>query len=362
MLRGLRRPRDEAQLTRALAGVFAADQSLAGQFVGIVLDASPFAARKGIPAPPDRLACRAEEIASEGRADLTFRDAAGHWHVIVELKVDAGYGPRQLERYLRAFGGARHEALAAVTRNVPTRGDPPEDADRRWAGSVRWGRVLRPLRDIRPGPALLAREWPLFLDVLESEGSMGFTKADIDLFRAWERAVPARDHAVDLVDALQVPLLEALRDALGAMDPVERGAATDLYTVGQKKRTVQPSQKIIELRFRVPAGGATAVRCGLFAHNANLRFFVAPGFPAATLPDEAHDARRALVASGFRPSDLHAFLVLDDETLARETLQEELVEWAAAHFRDLVDSGLLRFGRAVDTLVPPEELADEEDV
>jgi hypothetical protein len=132
---------------------------------------------------PSSFHCRVEEVTEHGRFDLSFRDQESGWHVVIEIKIHAGFHGNQLERYLLALPSTDRAALAAITRDVPKYGDPNR-ADPRWRGSVQWGRVLPALRALAPADAALAVQWPLFLDVLESEGAMGFTHADPQLFHA----------------------------------------------------------------------------------------------------------------------------------------------------------------------------------
>jgi hypothetical protein len=91
------------------------------------------------------LTCSAEEVVEDGRTDLRFR--AELWDVIVELKIYASYGRQQLSRYLSALSDVEHAYVTAITRTVPTYGEPPTGADPRWLGSTE-----RPL-----GPALRLR-------------------------------------------------------------------------------------------------------------------------------------------------------------------------------------------------------------
>lgn len=188
---------------------------MASKFVEVVCTRAPHAARVKLEGLPGRLECLSEQSLAEGRADLSFVSADRSWHVIVELKIHAGYGHDQLKRYLNSFhADASRTVLAAVTRDVPTYGDLVID-DSRWAGSVQWVRLLSGLRALEPSNPELARQWPLLLDVLDEEGSMGFTQADASLFKTWAGYYDARKHMVDFMNHMREPLLEALRDALG---------------------------------------------------------------------------------------------------------------------------------------------------
>ena len=162
LIAALRNPRSEPELTQALAAVLGTDPKMASDFVRLVLTASPrgqSGEASGLlqELPPD-FVCAAEESVAEGRLDLGFRSLDGGWLLMVELKIDAGYGHEQLSRYLRSLGtDARRQALVAITRVVPTYGDPALAEDPRWSGSVRWGRVLAGLRALAPADPELAR-------------------------------------------------------------------------------------------------------------------------------------------------------------------------------------------------------------
>jgi hypothetical protein len=174
LIQALRDAASETELTRALAAVLDAEPEMAAEFVRSVVQKAPHGARVDLTSLPTRLRCRAEEKISEGRADLTFEDEEWRWHVIFELKIYAGYGHDQIGRYLRSFRrSADRHVLASITRDVPTYGDY-EAEDARWAGSVQWAKLLPDLSALRPRNLMLAGQWPLFLDVLEKEGSMGF--------------------------------------------------------------------------------------------------------------------------------------------------------------------------------------------
>ncbi|HWQ23382.1 MAG TPA: hypothetical protein VNK94_04685 [Gaiellaceae bacterium] len=338
IIRGLRRRGDEPQLTRALASVFQCDPSMAGQFMNVVL---PAVDRDRALVAPTEMDCSTEEVVKDGRLDLRFR--ADGWDVIVELKIYAGYGRNWLDRYLSVLEGVDHAYVAAITRSVPRYGEPERGIDRRWLGSVQWHRLLPGLRAIQSVDDHLSREWQLFLGVLEEEGSMGFTKANPELFELFGRLRETRKHIDEFVEALQMPLLEALIKALGG----DERAASVYKTKGGRMHVARSWNGITDTIFLVPAGGPQRIRAGVFAYNPPVRFFVAPKngrawvARLAKLSPEANDAVKALVARGFRDHDLHAFLELDEQRLMSSTLEEEVVDWAYARFVDIVESGLL---------------------
>ena len=103
LIRGLRNPASETELTRVLASVSAVEPQMASEFVRLVCTRAPRAGRVDLDGFPDRLECLSEQSLAEGRADLSFVSADRAWHVIVELKIHAGYGHDQLARYLSSF-------------------------------------------------------------------------------------------------------------------------------------------------------------------------------------------------------------------------------------------------------------------
>jgi hypothetical protein len=336
LIAGLRRPGDEAQLTQVLASVFQAEPEVASAFLGVVL--GPTSPSGDV---PSQLTCSAEEVVEEGRTDLRFR--AESWDVIVELKIYASYGRQQLGRYLAALTDVEHAYVAAITRAVPTYGEPPKGADPRWLGSAQWRQLLPGLRAIRPANGGLRSQWPLLLDVLEVEGSMGFTRADPELFKAFATMRTTLQHTDQFVAGLQMPLWEALIDALGG-DVL----AASLYKGRGGRPVISRSRNgVTDIPFRIPPDGPPRVRAGLFARNPPTRFYVAPHAGRrwvarrGRLTQNAQAAIRHLVDRGFRDSDLHIFLELDDGLLTSPDLERRVVEWAHARFVDIAESGIL---------------------
>jgi hypothetical protein len=325
----LRRQGDEPQLTQAIAAVAGADPGFAARFLQLVLRETGATL-----AVPTDVSVSAEEVVPDGRVDLRFR--ADGLDVIVELKIHAGYGPRWLDRYLAALTDVKHAYVVAVTRDDPTYGEP--SANGAWLGATRWKRLLPGLRELMPADPDLGRQWLLFLDVLETEGSMGFTQPDPELFAAYSQTRRAIIHMEDLLRSIQVPLLNALRNALGGED------AAGLYWKSGR-RFGRTRWARISIPFRVPADGPWRVRAGFISWNPPAAFFVQAG------PDQRWDRRRfspparravdAAVASGFDPQWMADYLRLDDELVASDRLDEELVEWAHGRFVALREAGLL---------------------
>jgi len=343
IISGLRRAGYEPQLTLALASVFTAEPALGAAFVRVLLthlDHDDLGREL-----PSQLQCVAEEVVADGRVDLRFRDP-GAWDLIVELKIHAGYGKGWFERYVAALDEVEHAYVAAVTRDIPHYGEPEARSHPRWLGATRWRKLLSGLRELKPSDEALALQWPLFLDVLEREGSMGFTQADPELFDAFARARLATLHMEEFLRALETPLLQALRAALGGADDV---ASFYWKRGGRFSRTKWGR---MDIPFRVPAGGPARVRAGLLGWKAPAAFYVEPnpGHVWVRRRPDARDVVRFLVARGFDREYLRAYLRLEADVVRAADLEERVVGWARDRFGDVVASGILDlpYGGALD--------------
>lgn len=323
---------------------------MASAFLRLVVTSAPRGHAIDLHDLPDEMSCVAEESVSEGRTDLSLSDDTRTWHAIVEIKIHAGYGHAQIERYLRSFRtDAERNVLAAITRDVPSYGDFDGD-DPNWAGSVQWAKLLPGLRDLQPQNPSLASQWPLFLDVLEKEGSMGFTQPQTDLFWEWSRYKDARKHVMDFVNAVRTPLLEALEDVLGTSAPNGVLVAA-VVTRGQSKVAVVPHISKIFVRFRVPATGPERLYAGVYGYG-TPRFFVEVPYPrdpvsSAPVASVAAELRRHGFVS-WRDQVLSRFLPLD-EALVQAGLEEQVLKFAQESFALIADSGVLElkpFGKS----------------
>jgi hypothetical protein len=213
------------------------------------------------PVPP-LIGCRAEQHlrdtgdVSLGRVDLRF-DGAG-FTLFVENKLYSGYGEEQVTRYLRALKRLPPEgrtALVAITRSVPTYGEPSLDADPRWLGSVRWAKMLDRLRRLPIDDRRLQMQWRLFLDVLHQQGDLGMTTADAELIRAWARYHEGRDHLEALLDQVWPRALDYVQRELKRTYPRKgkRHELADIYRKGKRgQRVVQRDLSHVFLGFRIP--------------------------------------------------------------------------------------------------------------
>jgi hypothetical protein len=347
LIHALRDRGRETELTQAVAAFLTSDPPMAGSFVQAVLDRAPLG--ESMFQVPVELECRAEESVERGRLDLSFSDEVTRARIAVELKIHAGFHGDQLQRYLNHLP-RENAALVAITRDVPTYGDP-ESGDGRWRGSVQWGKLLPDLRHLRPADTDLARQWPLLLDVLESEGSMGFTKPDPELFRVYERSREARDHIELFMDSIRVPLLQALAETLGVTED-----EIAFETRGKKRRAVFPSQRMMTVAFRIPPSKSPRVWAAVWAWD-GLCFEIKTAFPNEDSV-EAASAIAALEAGGFRnwqDQVLTSLLPLDASLIEDQGLDEKVLAWSKDRFEKIAASGIL----SLTHVATPVALEDE---
>jgi hypothetical protein len=358
---GLRRRADEAQLTQAVAAIARVDPRFGATFVDILLAAAATGAlaenvrafrAEGL---PDTLDCRAEaSLGEEGRVDLRFdgRDLT----LFVEVKLYSGYGHEQVRRYLHAVRrlprGTR-SALIAVTRAVPTYGEPQLDEDERWLGSVRWAHLLGRLQELPIADAQLAAQWRQLLDVLDKQGDLGMTRADADLIRAWARYRQGRDHLSDLLDQVWPRALDVIRAELAARYR-RKAPPSELVDVERKgkhrKVIIQRDQTRVFLGFCIPAIVKDSALQVQFSG-----FYGVPHFTVQANPWEAQwrlergDRKLAaaddeLRAQGFATNRTHDYWALvhePDEYLDADDVPTRLVELITADLPVIVRSGIL---------------------
>lgn len=356
LLRGLRRAGYEPQLTQALAAVFHADPRLAAAFVRVLVenlveDRETRADLVG--ALPSELECAAEETVVDGRLDLRFRGQ--EWDLIVEVKIHAGYGPEWFKRYLKALSDRSHAYLAAITRDVPL-GEPAIGSHEHWLGATRWRSLLPDVRRLEASDRQLNEQWALFFDVLEREGSMGFTKPDPALFHAFAAARLATRHMEEFLRVLEAPLLRSMQDVLGG----ESGASLYWERGGRFSRDKWGR---LDIPFRVPAGGPRRIRAGLFGWEPPTSFFVQPlptqRWDIRQLPGQAAESVAMLRSKGWDPRWLRKYRALDAEIVQSGALEERVLAWATSCFEELRDSGFLALPvETVASSTGPEEDVD----
>lgn len=340
LIAALRRAGSETQITDAIAAV-CQDRRAAAGFVQAVLSRSP-RPPAWLPRLPGAFACRREVAVSGGRVDLVFEGGAGDEQttVFVELKVHSGYGRDQLPRYLAALPSApAHAAAVAVTRTAPRSGEAAAMNDARFAGSVRWGRILPLLRRLAPMPAEVGVQWRALLDVLEEEGSMGFTTPDADLLVAWTKARRAEAHVVLLVDALE-ETARGIELRLGSGGEHE---ATQPFKTAASGRRIHVTGGDARFGLRIPRGGPERIRLGLRGWQPPLRAMLA--VRAAKDGDDPAFARRAsLLANGYEERAGSRFLVkyreISETEMSDPDLPELVGRWLEGEAERLTALGL----------------------
>jgi hypothetical protein len=337
ILRGLREPGSETELTRVLAAVMQADARLASDFVKLVLRHSKRPSDPRWERLPHEFECRSEVPLAEGRVDLEFSDLSSGWRILVELKIAAGYGFDQIERYLRCLDVEdKQQVLVSITRDVPKYGDPPLDGRQNWAGSVAWSALNDDLRMLQPANRKLAEQWPLLLDVLEGEGSMGVTKVKPELLRTWANAVEARKHAVAFMEGLREPLLVGLQEALEPAFPhLGRDSRASVAPAPSNGRNPQ-----VNVEFFVPRGGEMRASAQLWAWE-DFRFAVSVRYPAEDRSADAKEAIARLATAGFdnwKNRWLWRSLPLADRLLESPELEDSILNWARESFDQIAAS------------------------
>lgn len=315
---------------------FNADPSLAADFVKTVLRRSKRPDDPRWNRLPNEFECRAEVPIAEGRVDLEFKNLESGWRILVELKIDAGYGFEQIERYIRCLdANDEQQVLVSITRDVPKYGDPPIKARLNWAGSLAWASIIDDLRRLQ-ADSRIQGQWRLLFDILEDEGSMGVTKVKPELLRAWAQTAGARKHAVAFMEGLRNPLLaafqEALEPAFPNLDASERAAVTEAPSNGRKPQ--------VDVQFFIPRGGEIRAAAQLWAWE-DFRFAVSARYPADDRSDEARNAIAQLAAHGFenwKDRWLWRSLPLNQQLLECPDLGDQLLRWARETFGQIAAS------------------------
>jgi hypothetical protein len=270
LIRGLRFPRHEAQLTQVIGQVAMADRRFAADFVRVVLRAAAESERHARAVAylldvPDELDCIAEHHLpgsdGDGRGlgfvDLAF-EGEPDFTLFVENKLDSGYGHDQVKRYLDALDHLpehRRSGLVAVTRNYPSYGEDEAVGRERWLGSVRWRALLPGLRKLKPVNQHVTRQWRVLLDVLEEQGDLGVTEVKTELIEAWAHYIEGREHLADILGDLREHALDVLTRELKRK---HRGAAKQPVSEWKKGErevvAVIRDQRSVWIGFSVPAG------------------------------------------------------------------------------------------------------------
>jgi hypothetical protein len=287
-----------------------------------------------------------------GRVDLRFDSE--DFTLFVESKLHSGYGDEQVDRYLRALRRLPPEnraALIAVTRTVPTYGEPELEADPRWLGSVRWARMVKGLRKLPFADSQLGSQWRLLVDTLHEQGDLGMTQVDADLIRAWARYRDGRAHLEDLSDQVWPRALDIVRREMKEKYRGRGPAAglVDLYRRGKKRAVVvQRDQTRVYLGFCVPAIARDPPLLVQFSGYYGVPDFsvqVEPWNAQYRLDDGDRKLARAsdrLRSAGFQTNGWHwAKVHKPDEYLGADDVPARLLEFIQEDVRLIIRSGAL---------------------
>ncbi|MEJ7787063.1 MAG: hypothetical protein WKF96_19855 [Solirubrobacteraceae bacterium] len=301
-LRGLRRRRDEAQLTQFVAAVASTDRRFAGRLASILVRNAP--ERQNFEPPvgeafevPADLICRPEERVwdtsgvSQGFVDLLFRTDDRSFVLLAELKLHSGYGRDQVNRYLRGLDIYRQataqggrSGLIAVTRNPPVYGEP-EAARPGWVGSVRWAAIIDELRTLEHQDKSVEALWRATLTILDEQGDFGMSRIDIDDVKAWARYTKGRHQLIRLMEEISEPAITTVRDAFAEHpDRCPDQQVAHLVRRGKHGRSVVfPGQERVHVRIAIH--DLYRLRIQFRPGPAGPRFMVEARHPdAATLP------------------------------------------------------------------------------
>jgi hypothetical protein len=277
LLGALRRPASEVQLSQALAAFAASDAAFASGLATVFVAHAPAERRAALGPIPPELLCDAEFVLEGGgRVDLRFEDQERRFGLLVELKIGAGYGGDQLDKYLRAADelGYEHIGLTAVTKSPPWYGEESVSSDVRWLGSARWSRIFVAMRTLRH--AELDLEWSAFLDVVRYQGDFGVVTLDREAVRGWARYREGSGILRSLLEELAAPALDVIRSQTGSDDDVAaslKKGASPVWTWNDR----------VHLRFAIPGRAAPEerLRIQFFAYAGRVHFCVEARYPDA---------------------------------------------------------------------------------
>ena len=294
LLKGLREPRSETELTRVLAETLAAHPSLAAGFVKAVLRRSerPDGARRTRLRTSSSVArkCRSRRGGSTwssgisgGRGWLASTRGAQDRR---RLRLRANRALRPLPRSRRRKGGARLDhARRPKVRRRPSTGHR--------TGRARSHGRRASTTSAGPADPTVAEQRRLLFDILEDEGSMGVTRVEPELLRALGAGRRSTKHAVAYMEGLRTPLLISLQEALNPAIPSL--AAGERAT---QRRRRQRATAAVDVESTCPrrrrAGGGE-----LWAWK-DFRFGVSARYPSDDRSAEARQAIAHLAARDLR--------------------------------------------------------------
>jgi len=265
VLRALRRPGHEAQFTQVIAAVAGQDSAFASALATVlVADAPSERARAALGAIPPALSCAAEvrlrdsNESDVGQVDLRFRDDAGSFCLLAELKLHSTYGVEQLPRYLAGLVADRatQKALVAVTTATPQFGEDAITRPDLFLGSVRWSKIFDRLHGLPHRHVRTRQVWQTLLSLMRQQGDFGPMDVDEEAVRAWA----LRDQAEQQMRYWLTELLQPIAAALETTSSAVPGSASRVL------RPVVPWRGQLHAKIAVPAEAAEErLRVGFWA-------------------------------------------------------------------------------------------------
>jgi hypothetical protein len=272
LIKYLRIPRDEVQLTDALCAVSERDPVFAHGFAMLVLKAARCgheqAARRHARAFPDMVGsvkCEGQRPMrrgdQRGLCDLWYSTDEPRQALAVEVKIGATYHGRQREKYLAELRKKEHGRAGLVV--VTGRSHPESSAtlrkNPRWLGEVRWATLyadgLCDL-DFEPKNGVLRQGWRALVTCLLKDGDLGVVPSPEELV-AWarhERNSPAETVLEAVSDRVHGTLEQVL--VPHGLRPV-----FDLATKSGHRVWLEGGVRSF-LLFRIPARGGRRLELG----------------------------------------------------------------------------------------------------
>lgn len=356
LLKVLRKPGDEVQLTTAIAAIASTDRQFASDLLRAVLEEAPKRAEAArlLEQLPEDLDCEAERPLPEmidgwrGRIDLEFTGDDG-FHVLVEAKIYALYSPGQLQGYLDT---SKCQGLVGLVRNRTFEEAEPEDE--RWVGSVRWADVLEKWMLLEHADPVVTTAWRQLLEVAKEQGDFGLMEFNQGDVLAWNRYKQGRETLLALLNDIYIDVRDMIRREWEAAYGDSLGDPASADTIGSRRTREWTTQ--LFMRFDLPnAPGAGRFQVQFAGGREELVFTAEgrwggdeqvlteqqkadPGLVRISdlLRDRGFDEQGAYYGDYWtRPHPASAWL---KDTPANT--RAELIKLAQADFKDLLESGL----------------------
>ena len=294
VIRSLRRPGDEVQLTRTIEKLAQTDQVFARGLLTLLIEQAPHRDKASrwfdAESTTEATAERPMRIpgANPRRIDLVLETS--RLKLFIEVKLHSDYEPEQLRDYLRAIKPDQGEFLVALTRDVSRFREPDEHAPG-WLGVIRWPHLAGPLRDL-PDVGPLRQHWQLLLDVLEEDRDLGSSTFPQELLIAYQQSEEAYVRLTEFLEHIGGGVLQQLRAELTDGDASDRSAA--MFASRRKRSAAKPKRgradrdedyptvisenEDLYLAFNVPASGPETLWTGFYVDDGHARFYIAAGW------------------------------------------------------------------------------------